>query len=192
MSPALMELTIKSNMDERPPFRADGLANQLHACSMREPIAFSGVTRDARANNVFPSRSAALVPWDHMIEIEIAPIKNLAAILAGILVALENVVARKLHFLSRHPIEKQEDYDTWDANFQGDGVHHFLARFPGGKIPPALKVMGQEIVFGVSEDDLSMAGAEEGKRTANRADVDRLPETVENENLTIEHASRVA
>ena len=40
-----------------------------------------------------------------MIEIEIAPIKNLSAVLASVLVALEDVVTRKLHFLFREPIE---------------------------------------------------------------------------------------
>ena len=60
--------------------------------------------------------SAAAVARQDVIEIQFAAIKNVAAILAGVLVALENVVAREFHFLLRQTIEEQEHDDARDAD----------------------------------------------------------------------------
>ena len=83
-----------------------GLRIKRHVRFMRQSIALARVTRNAGANHVFPSRQAAAIARHHVIEIQIAAIENMAAILAGVFVALENVVPGKLHFLLRQPIEE--------------------------------------------------------------------------------------
>jgi len=95
-------------MDKRPPFRPLWFSNQSHLRLMRKSIAFTRVTSNARADHIFPGRQAALIAWQYMIEIQFAPIKNVAAILAGVLVALKDVVAREFHFLFRQAIEEQK------------------------------------------------------------------------------------
>ena len=79
----------------------------MHVCFLWKPIAFARITGDARADDVLPCRRPSPITRHHVIEIQFAALKNLAAILAGVLVALENIVARELHFLFRETIEKE-------------------------------------------------------------------------------------
>ncbi|MEY2540017.1 MAG: hypothetical protein QOG67_3757 [Verrucomicrobiota bacterium] len=51
-----------------------------------------------------------------MIKIQLIPIENMAAILARILVALENIVPSELHFLLRQPVKQQQNDDARHAN----------------------------------------------------------------------------
>src|SRR6266446_9957022 len=96
------------DMQEWPPLRPLRFANETHLRFLRQTIAFARVTRNARANHVFPSRRSAAVARHYVIEIQIVTIEGIAAILAHVLVALENVVAGKFHFLFRQPIEKEQ------------------------------------------------------------------------------------
>jgi len=84
----------------------------------RKAVALACVTGDAGANHVFPSRATAPVTWHHVIEIKIAPIEELAAILASVLVSLEYVVAREFYFLLWKPIEHQQHDHPRDADFE--------------------------------------------------------------------------
>src|SRR4029453_3582207 len=91
----------KSNLDERPPFRSLRFTNQTHVRFPRKPITLSRVTRDAGANHIFPSRGAATVARDHVIQIKFATIEEVAAVLAGVLVSLKHVVPREFYFFLR-------------------------------------------------------------------------------------------
>ncbi len=61
-------------------------------------ICLPGVTGDAGADNVFPCRRPTAVTRDHMIEVEVAAVEAAATILAGVTVALEDIVTSKLNF----------------------------------------------------------------------------------------------
>jgi hypothetical protein len=52
-----------------------------------------------------------------MVQVQIPAFKNLPAVLAGIPVALENVVAGELHFFLRQPVEQAEQDDTRHPDF---------------------------------------------------------------------------
>ena len=106
----------KGDVQERAPLRALWFANESHARFLGQPVAFARVTWNARANHVFPRRCPAAIARHHMIEIQIVAIEKMSAVLAGILIAFENVMPRKLYFLFRKPIKKQQDDDAWDAN----------------------------------------------------------------------------
>ncbi len=53
-----------------------------------------------------------------MIQIEFASIENLTTVLAGVLVPLEDIVASKLYFLFRKPIEDQQYDHPRDTNLK--------------------------------------------------------------------------
>src|SRR5438309_1337552 len=106
MSPAFMLLGRESHLHERTPFRPLGLAYQRHVRFMREPVALAGVTPDAGANNILRCRYPAAISRQNVIQIQLVPCENVAAVLAGILVALEDAVPGKLHFLFRQPIDE--------------------------------------------------------------------------------------
>jgi hypothetical protein len=46
--------------------------------------------------------------------------------------------------------------------------------------------MSQKIICTIGGHDLGMSGIDQGKSPARRANVDRLPETVEHQDLTIQ------
>ena len=90
MLPAIMLVQTEIDLHEWPPLRPHRLSNQVHVHLMRQAVALARVTRDARANHVFPTRVPAAISRNHVIKVQIAAIKNMPAILAGELIALEN------------------------------------------------------------------------------------------------------
>ena len=126
MPPAFVLRRGERDVQERSPLRALRFANQRHLRFVRQSIALSGVTRNARANDIFPRRHAAAITRNNVIEIQIIPIERDAAVLAGVLVALENIVAGKLYFLLWKPIEYQQYNHTWDTDFERDGCNHLV------------------------------------------------------------------
>jgi hypothetical protein len=46
--------------------------------------------------------------------------------------------------------------------------------------------VSQEIIFLIGGHDLRVSGIDQGKGASRRANVDRLPETVEHQDLTIQ------
>ena len=175
VSPALVMLCAESHVHERTPLRALRSADQRHVGLVREAVPLSRIAGDARADHVLPRRQSTAIPRQDVVEVQIRPLKNSAAILAGVLVALENVVPGKLHFLFRQPIEEQQDDHARHPDLPRDGRHHFVFRRRGGEVAPAVEVVGQEIIPGIGGNDLSVTLVKQGKGTARRADIDRLP-----------------
>ena len=107
MLPEIVLGRSKRDLNKWPPLWPLGFADQAHVRFTRKPVAFARIARNTRANHVFPSRRTAPVAWHDVIQIKLAPIEAVAAVLAGVLVALEYVVAREFYFLLRKPIEHQ-------------------------------------------------------------------------------------
>ncbi len=80
------------------------LSNQIHASLFWSLIGFAGIAWNAGAYDVFPSGWPVMLAWDHVVEIQIPSIKFFPAILAGIFVALKNVMTSEFNFFSRHAI----------------------------------------------------------------------------------------
>ena len=116
----------KSNVDERPPFWPLRFADQTHVRFAREPVAFTGVAADTRANHIFPHGRPSAIARHDMIEIEFAAVKNLTTVLARVLVALEHIVASKFHFLLRKPIEHEKDNHARDPNLKRNRRDDFV------------------------------------------------------------------
>jgi len=108
-----------------------------------------------------------------------------AAVLACVLVPFEDVVARKFYFLFREPIENQQDNHPRDTNLERDGGDYLVLRRVRRQIAPAFEVMRHEIVRIIRRNNLSVAGVDERKSSPRRADIHRLPEPVQHQNLTV-------
>ena len=189
MPPALMLLAVERNVDKRSPFRTLRFANERHVRLVREPIAFARIARDARANDVLPRREAAFVAWQNVIEIQLLALENFSAVPTGVVVAFEDVVPGKLHFLLRQPIKKEEDDDARHPDFPRDGGDHLVLglRRGDGKVEPAREIVRGEIVLLIGRDDLRVSLVEKGKSTTRRADIHRLPKAIEHQNLTVKY-----
>ncbi len=176
----------ESDVQEWPPFRSLRPADQSHLRFLRKPVALARVTRDARANDVLPCGRAAAIARHDVIEVQLNAIENIAAILAGVLVALENVVPGELHFLLRQPIEEQKNDHARDANLPRNGGYDFVFRRRCREIAPALEIVRQKIVRVIGGNDLGVSSIDERERASRRADVGRLPEAIQHQNLTIQ------
>ena len=178
MPPALVAVAVEADADKGPPLRPDWLLDQPHASLVREAVARLRIACDAGAHDILPRRLAAFVAGQHVVEVQVALVEDLPAVLAGVLVALEDVRPCELHFFLRQPVEEHQHDDPRDANLEGDGVDHFLLGLAMGEIAPALEVVRPEIVRTIRENDLRVPLAYERKRPPHCADVDRLPESV--------------
>ena len=146
MPPALVLGRREGDLDERSPFRPFRFADQGHLRFARQPVALARVTGDAGANDVLPRRGATAIPRHDVVEIQLAAVEHLAAILAGVLVPLENVVAGKLYLLLRQPIEKEQHDHARHADFPRDGGDHLMIWRGRGEIAPTFEIVGQKIV----------------------------------------------
>ena len=163
------------DLDKRPPLGPFRLANEMHARFLRRVIGLARVARNAGANNVLPSRGTAAITRDHMIQIQILPVKNLAAILAGVEVPLKNIMPRELHFLFRHPVEHDEQDHARHADFKRDGMNAFWMRLLLGQIMPLIKTESLKRPIVAAEDSLGMPFKKQSKGASGGANIDRLP-----------------
>jgi len=152
----------------------------------RKPVAFARIARDARANHIFPGRRPAPVARDNVIQIKFAAIEEVAAVLAGVLVSLEYVVPGEFYFLLRKAIEHQQHDHPRDLDSEGNGRNHLMLGRVRRQIPPAFEIVSRKVVRVVRRNDLGVPRVYERKGAASRADIHRLPEPVEHQNLTVQ------
>ena len=117
-----------------------------------------------------------------MVEVEVLAVELMPAILAGVVVALEDVMARELHFLLRHPVEKEQQDDLGHADRKRDGADNIAAFVSTGKTEPLVEGHGLERAA-VGLDHLRVPLIEEHEGPLDAADVDSLPETIEHEDV---------
>jgi len=175
MFPTVVPLQAEVDLHERTPLRSLWFADEVHSGFLRRAVGLLRVALDAGADDVLPSRRPATVARDDVVQIQILAVKNFAAVLAGVFVALKDVVARELDFLFGHPVIHEQQNDARHADAEGNGADGFLVRRALGKIAPFLKVEGAErAVLGV-DDDLCLPLKKQCECAAGGADVDRLP-----------------
>ena len=80
----------------------------MQAGFQRCAIGFAGVALNAGANNILPRRRAAAVSRNHVIEVQVFAVKHVAAVLAGVSIPLEDIMARELDFLFWQPVEHHQ------------------------------------------------------------------------------------
>ena len=172
-------------MEHGAPFGALGLVEELEARFRRRAVTLAAVTGHAGADDVFPGSLAAAITRDDVIEIEILAVELNSAVLAGVVIALEDIMPRELHFLFGHAIEEKEKDDLGHANLEGDGADDIGPFVAAGKAEPLIEGHGLERAA-LGLDDLGMPLIEEHKGALDAADVDGLPETIQHEDVVAE------
>lgn len=117
-----------------------GFSDEAHLCFLGRAIAFLGVAGDAGADDVFPSRPAAAVARDDVVEVQFLALKPTAAVLAGVFVALEDVVPGEFDFFFGQSIKKQQHDDSGDSDAPLDRMHHVVLGVILGKIAPLTEI----------------------------------------------------
>lgn len=105
MFPAVVSIGPKIDLHKGPPLGAHRLLNELHCGLSWGPIGLASIARNAGADDILPIGRAASITRHDMVQIEFRSVKGLPAILTGILVTLEDIVACELDLLLRKPIE---------------------------------------------------------------------------------------
>ena len=191
MLPAIVRNHAERDVDEWSPLRAFRFSDEMHAGLRRRAIGFSCVAPNARTDNVFPGRGAAMIARDDVVEIEIAPVEVLGAVLTGVAVALEDIVPGEFHFLVRQPVEEQQQDYARDSDVKRDRSDDVLAVVAVRKVAPLMEIKRLKIT-GIFDHDFRMPHVQQHKRALDRADVDRLPKAVEHEHILIERVSHTA
>jgi hypothetical protein len=184
--PEIVLWSSKRNLDEWPPLWPLRFADQAHVRFTRKPVPFARIARDAGANHVFPGRRPAPIARHDMIQIKLAPVEELAAVLAGVLVSLKHVVSGEFYFLLWKPIEHKQHDHPWEPDLERDGGDYFMVGRVRGQIAPAFEIVRRKVVGIIRRNNLGVSRVYERKGAASRADVHRLPEPVEHQNLTVQ------
>ena len=158
MFPAIVGDGADGDVDEWTPLRTLRLLDEVHAGLGRRAVGFARVARDTGADDVLPRGRPSTISRDDVVEVQLAAVETLAAILAHIVVALENVVARELHFLVRKAVEKS-----------GPGVAQLMVKswmnallealLKGGWHPPIVTVEGKIVSQGVVPEQKAVKDA---------------------------------
>ena len=179
MFPAIVAVQAEIHLHKRPPLGPFGLADEMQAGFERRVVGLLRVALDAGANDILPRRRAATVARNHVIQIQVLALKHQPAVLAGVFVALKNVVARELHFLLRQAVIGQKQNDARNANAKRNGVDGFVVRGALGKVAPLAEIKSAErTVVGV-DDDLGVPLKKQRKGAPGGANIHSLPQPVQ-------------
>jgi hypothetical protein len=176
----------KINLHEWTPLRPFRFTDEVHGGFLRRAIGLLRITNDARADDVFPGGGSAAIARDNVIQIQILPVKNFSAILAGILVPFENVVPCKLHFLFGQTVEYGEQNDPGNSDAERNGVNTFRMRLLLGEITPLIEIERLIGPLVIAQHDLGMTFKKKCKGATDSADVYCLPQAVQNQHMLIE------
>ena len=190
MPPTVVDRRPEAHLNERTPLGPLRLAHQAHLGLGRGAVGLARVAGDARAHDVLPGGRAAAVAGNHVVEVQVAPIEGLAAVLAGVPVALEEVVPGELDLLLGETVEAHQQDHPGHPDPERHRTHRSLGVRRGpGQVAPLLEVEGPIIAVAHPEHHLGVPLEEKRQRPADRADVDRLPQPVEDEDLIAEDAA---
>jgi hypothetical protein len=178
MFPAIVMVETDVHLHKRPPLRPLRFANQVHARFAGRPVRLMRITRNTRTDNILPRRRPAAVARDYVIEIQIAAFETVAAILASILVTLENVVASELDLFLRQAIEQQQQNYARHPDPEGDRVNALRMRLLLRKIVPLVEIVRLERSIIIVQNHLRAAFEQQRKRPASCANIHCLPEPV--------------
>src|ERR1043165_6945756 len=188
--PRLILLAPQSQRDQRIALRPLHGTDELHSRLLGRAAALLGVAPEAGADEVFPRFAAAEGARQDVVDREVRGREVLAAVLALVAVAGEEVAAVELHGLGRQLLVAEEADDAGHGDIQPDGLDPV--------VPLALVLLlergdflpGEEVVVVVlaiiDVDDLGQVLGEHDERPACRDDADGHVQLVEDEDLGVE------
>jgi len=189
--PAFVVGVWESNVDEGAPFWAFRFFDKLHSRLVWQSVCLAGIAGNAGANDIFPSGLPAFVSWKDVIEIEVPPVENFSAILAGVFIPLEDVVAGKFDLFFRKPVEEHQ-YDHFrNADLHAGRMDHLGLRLIAGQVSPAFEVVRVEIAFGIAANDLCVPLEKEHQGAPDATSIYRLPEAVQHKHRTVQYGFHV-
>src|SRR5881396_1317087 len=106
MFPAFVVLKAEVDLDERAPLRSLWFADQMHARLGGRAVGLARIATDTGANDVLPRRRPSSVSRNHVVQVEIVPVKHFTAILASVPISLEDVVPGELDLLLGQAIKE--------------------------------------------------------------------------------------
>ena len=112
---------------------------------MRKPVPLACIAWDAGTDDVFPCCLTATIAGEDVVDVEVVPLEDDSAILAGVLVSFKDVVTGELDLFSREAIKETQNNDPWDSDSERDGLEHPRFRIGNRKIPPTHKIMREEV-----------------------------------------------
>jgi len=174
---------MEGNVEGGRPGRSSGLGDQLQSGLGRGPAALLAVALMAAADHIFPGGSAPLRARDDVIEVELAPGKPPAAILAGILIPGKNIEPAETDSPLGHPVIGDQEDDPRDFDHPVHEPYRFIIPL-NGDLAPALVVKG--LILGVH--GFGQARVKEAKSPPNRSDVDGQERFVQHQDMGVNHA----
>ena len=121
-----------------------------------------------------------------MIQVELSSIKRFAAILAGILISLEDIVACEFNLFLGKSIKDNKKNDPGNSDAERNGSDKIVIILPGAERTPLRKIKGLKGAPRIFVDHLSSPFEEKRERTSCSAHVDRLPEPIQNQHRALE------
>ena len=110
-----------------------------------------------------------------MVQIQVPPVERVSAVLAGVLVALEDVVAGELDLLLRQPVKYDQQNDPGNTDTERNRADAFRMRGLLGEVMPFSEVERLEIPVTRAQHDLRVPFEQQSEGASSRADIDRLP-----------------
>ena len=175
------------NSEIRLPARCDRFVARVHIGLVRQFITLAGVALNAGGNDVFPTGLAALVPRDYVIEIQLPLRERQKTVLAGVLVAPENISTRKCDFLAWHFVVAREHDNFGNAQRDFHRVNHLRLRCPTRIVKPRVEIMGLEFFLALFLNNPCMANTQQVNSPARRACLHRLPVAVQDQHGFAQH-----
>ena len=106
MAPTVIGSSPESNVQEWAPLRAFWFFQEHHSRLVGQTIPLAGVAGNARADDIFPGGLAPAIARKDMIDIKPTAIEADAAVLAGVLVPLEDIMTRELDLFLGKAVEE--------------------------------------------------------------------------------------
>ncbi len=191
MLPTVVLVEREIDLQEGTPLRPLGLADEAHSSLLRQPVRLERIALDAGADDILPGCRAAPVARNDVVQVQVVAIKSLAAVLAGVLVSLEDVVPGEFHILLWQVIVNDQKNHPRHPDAKGNRAHRFGVRFVLGEVVPLVEVEGLKRTIVAVEHNLSVALEQECQRPTSRANINRLPEAIKHQHMLVERRTHI-
>lgn len=175
-------------------FGHDGLGDEFHAGFGGRSAALADVALGAAADNVVPRVTAVAAAGQDVVQAKLGAGKLLAAVLAAVAVAGEDVSTVELDLLFGQAIVEQEPHDSRHGDIEADGADPIVGvrlELPAelADFNPGLEIVTQ-VVAVLDVDDLGELAEEQRKCFLGVGDADGEIVFVEHQYVAIDAERR--
>ena len=120
-----------------------------------------------------------------MIQIQIFAIKHVAAVLAHVLVPLEDIVPSEFDFLLRQAVEHHEQDHARDANPERNCANAFRMRLLLREVLPFAEIESIERAVTRTLDSVRVTFKKQSQGAPGGTDIDSFPSPVQHQHLLV-------